>query len=476
MIKQILAILVCTLPFTVKAQEKWGLRKCVDYALKNNITIKQADVQARVAALMLKQSKFNQIPTASFSSGVGVQFGRSIDPTSNQFTTTQFLSQNFSLQGGAEIFNFGRLRNAAAAAGFSAQAALTDVARAQNDISLNVASYYLQVLAAKQQIDISEIQLQQTMAQLEDTKKRVEAGALPELNQAELESQLATDSSNLITAKSTFQQNVLFLKALLNIDAASPFEVDTPPVEQIPVESFADLQPDVVYELASGSQPLQKEDSLKILAQQKSILSSKASMYPSLSGFYSLGSAFNNQAQEVIGSTIINNPPIGKVNVGGTDYNVVSNQAFVENTYGKTKYFNQLNHNFNQAVGLSISIPIFNNGTARNNYQRSKLSLESLQLQKQQDDQTLKSNIYTAYSNSVAAFEKYNASIKSVMAAQKTYDFASERYKVGLLSTFELITDQNNLLTAKLQLLANHYDYVFKMKVLEFYKGQGIKL
>jgi len=125
---------------------------------------------------------------------------------------------------------------------------------------------------------------------------------------------------------------------------------------------------------------------------------------------------------------------------------------------------------------VQITIPIFNNGTYRTAYERSKLDLENLKLQQTQATQTLQSNIYTAYSNSVAAMEKYNASMKAVASAQKAYDFATKRYEVGLLSTIDLLTNQNNLLTAKLQQLTNHYDFVFKLKVLEFYKGQGVKL
>lgn len=198
-------------------------------------------------------------------------------------------------------------------------------------------------------------------------------------------------------------------------------------------------------------------------------------MYPSLSGFYGLGSAYNNQAVRVIGSQIIN-VPIGSVNIGGTDYDVFPSSPYTVNTFGKASYTNQLNNNFNQNVGLSLSIPIFQNGSARINYERSKLDLSSVQLQKAQADQTLKTNIYTAYSNAVASFEKFTVGIKQVNAAQKTYDFAQKRYEVGLLSTFELLTDQNNLLLAKLQQLTSQYDYVFKMKILEYYKGEGLKL
>ncbi len=477
MVKRFLGILIILIPSFIYAQEKWDLRRCVEYAMKNNISVKQADVQARIAALQLQQAKLNKWPTASFTGNMGWQFGRSIDPTTNLYTTTNFFFNQFQLQGGAQIYNWGRIKNTQAAADFNAQAAKIDIEKAANDVALNVASYYLQVLAANEQIEISKVQIAQTKAQYDITKRKVDVGALPELNLAELESQLATDSSNLIAAQTTFDQNVLLLKALLNIDMAAPFGVDTPPVETIPLEPLAELQPDYVYKLALGNWPEQRAYDLRIKGAGKNIKVNKTSMYPSISGFYGLGTTYNNLSQIQVDTIHYIPPPtpIGTVSVDGTDYKVYNSSPVTIPVLGKQRYFDQLNINFSQNIGIGITIPIFNNGNYRMSYERSKLDLKTLQLQKQQADQTLQSNIYTAYSNSVAAMEKYNASVKAVASAQKAYDFALKRYDVGLLSTIDLLTNQNNLLRAKLQALANHYDYVFKMKVLEFYKGQGVK-
>jgi len=476
MVKRFLGIFLL-IPSFLFAQEKWDLRRCVEYAMQNNISVKQADVQARMTELQLKQTKLNKWPTVSFTANAGGQFGRSISPTTNLYTTNNLFFNQYQLQGGAQIYNWGRLKNTQAAASFNAQAALADVQKAANDVALNVASYYLQVLAANEQIEIVRIQIGQTKAQYDITKRKVDAGALPELNLVELESQLATDSSNLIAAQTTFQQNVLLLKALLNIDMAAPFDVETPPVETIPLEPLSELEPDYVFKLAMGSWPEQKAYELRIKGSEKNIKANKAVMYPSITGFYGLGTTYNNVAQIQIDSlNYVNTNPVGTVKVDGTDYNVYNYNPYTIPVFGKQKYFDQINHNFSQNIGVGVTIPIFNNGSYRTAYERSKLDLENLKLQQAQSIQTLQSNIYTAYSNSVAAMEKYNASIKAVASAQKAYDFASKRYEVGLLSTIDLLTNQNNLLTAKLQQLANHYDYVFKMKVLEFYKGQGVKL
>lgn len=473
--KKLIIFLLILFPASLMAQDKWDLRRCVEFAMQNNISVKQADVQARIAALQVKQAKLSQYPNLNFSTNLSLQFGRSIDPTSNQFTTSKFLSQNYGVNGGIEIFNWGKLKNNVVFARYNAEAAIEDMKKAANDIGLNVANFYLQVLLANEQIQVSEIQIRQTLSQYDFTKKKVDAGALPELNLSQVESQLAADSTNLITAKASYAESLLSLKALLNLDAALPFDIDTPPIESIPMESFGDMQPDVVYQLAMNNQPEQKAYALRVKSAETNIKISKSAMYPTISGFYGLGSAYNNQAQRVIGSQIIN-VPIGSVNVGGTNYDVFPKEPYTVSTFGKAPYMNQLNNNFNQNVGLSLSIPIFQNGSARINFERSKLDLANVQLQKQQADQTLKTNIYTAYSNAVASFEKFTIGEKQVQAAQKTYDFAKKRYEVGLLSTFELLTDQNNLLIAKLQQLTSQYDYVFKMKILEYYKGEGLKL
>jgi outer membrane protein len=144
--------------------------------------------------------------------------------------------------------------------------------------------------------------------------------------------------------------------------------------------------------------------------------------------------------------------------------------------YSKTSFTRQLDQNFRQSVGLSVNVPIFNGNNLRTTYEKSKVNFRSLQLQKELDNLKLKQDIYQAYSAAMVALEKFNAGKKSVEAADRSFSFAQKRYEVGMLSTLDLITNQNNLFRAKLEDVLNQFDYVFKMKVLEFYKGQGLKL
>ncbi len=439
----LLSLIVTANYSNAQTPEKWTLRQCVDYAMKNNISVKQADVQARIVALQLKQAKLYQLPNASFSTSLGPSFGRSLDPSTNGYSNLTSFSQNYNLQGGVEIYNWGKLKNSNAAAQFNLKAALADIEKAANDVALSVATYYLQILSASQQINISKVQIQQTTNNLIATRKKVDAGALPELNALEFESQLATDSTNYVAAQTNYTQALLSMQGLLNLDAAKSFDVEIPNVEKIPLDNLTDLQPETVYHLALDNQPNIKSNRFRIKANEKNVFVNKAGMYPSITGSYSLSSGY-------------------------IDY--LTSSSF------KSPYFTQLNNNFRQNVGVGISVPIFNNGTNRINYEQSKLNLQNTKVTEEQIEQKLKLDIFTAYSNALNALQKFNASKKQVDVAQKTFEFAQKRYDVGLLNTLDFITNQNNLLKAKTQNLADQYDYVFKMKLLEFYKGQGLKL
>lgn len=478
----LVTILICNLFYNASAQEKWDLRRCVDYALANNLSVQQTDVQARITDVNGQQTRWSQYPNADFGTNTGLQWGRSIDPTTNQFTSNQLLYQGFNLNASVVVFNWHRIRNNIMAADFSTNAAKTDVEKIKNDVALNVATYYLQVLLSRQQVDIAKVQMQRTLSQLDVARKKVAAGAVPELDALTLEGQYASDSSNYISAQSNADQNLLLLKQVLNIDAGKPFDVTTPPVDQIPVDPILQLQPETVFQIALQNQPAQKANELRLKSLEASLRSSRAAMYPVISVGGSLGTNFSSPDKNTI-QTWNGGYDVSQavVNVGGTQYNVITPHIEIsqsKRSFGDrwTGWGTQINNNFRQSLGFSISVPINSGGNARFNYQRSKLNLKNAELTKALADQTLKNDIYKAYYSASASLEKFNAAKTSVAINQKTYDFAKKRYDLGLLSTFDLILSQNNLSRAQLDLAGAQFDYVFKMKVLEFYKGQGIKL
>jgi outer membrane protein len=477
----LMPFLICCLSLGAFAQDKWDLRRCVEYALANNLSVQQTTVRAQIAEVDQKQSKWSQYPNADFSTNTGLQWGRSIDPTTNQFTSNQLLYQGYSLSAGVTVFNWHRIRNNIAAASLNADAAKMDVEKIKYDISLTVATYYLQVLLSRKQIDIAELQMRQTTEQLQVARKRVTAGAAPELDALTIEAQYATDSSNYMTARANADQNLLLLKQVLNIDAGKSFDIATPPVEQIPVEPILQLQPEAVFHIAMNNQPAQKANDLRLKSIEASLQSIRAQFYPTISVGGTLGTNFsspNKNASQVIDGEDVSS---AFVNVSGNKFNlVVPHTSIVTSKRGFADRWNgwgtQMNNNFRQSLGFSIAVPINSGGAARFSYQRSKLDLKNAQVTKSLIDQTLKNDIYKAYFNASAALEKFNAAKVTFAINKKSYDFAKKRFDLGLLNSFDLITSQNNMNRAEYDLATAQFDYVFKMKVLEFYKGLGIKL
>jgi outer membrane protein len=454
-------------------QDKWDLRKCVEYALENNISVKQQDIQAKIAQLTYKQSDASKYPSLNFGSGFGVTTGRSIDPNTNQFTTQSIFYNSFSLQSNVDVFNWFNKRNTIAGNKYDAEAAYASVDKLKNDLSLNIAAAYLQALLAKEQVNASKIQIDQTTAQLENTRKLVRAGSLPELNQLQLESQLATDSFTLISAVGTETQSLLLIKSFLNLDAGMPFDIVAPPIELIPIDPIAELQPEFVYQLAVKNLPQQRVNQLRLQASQKFAGAAKAAMYPNISLGGSLGTNFSD-AKNNASRFFIPGQVDTIATVSGSNAFVVVPKTGA--TFFADPYYTQITDNFNSRIGINLSVPIFNGRSARTAWEKQKLTVKNLSLQQDLDNMSLKQDIYKAFNDAMTALQKFNASTKAIEAAQKAYDFSQKRYNVGLLNTIDLIISQNNLFRARIDRLSAQYDYVFKMKVLEFYKGQGLKL
>lgn len=466
----------------VTAQDKWDLRRCVSYAMTNNISIRQADIDSRVSKLTLDQAKGNQFGSANAATAMGLNFGRSINQTTNIYTNTQGISQYYQFNASVTLFNWFALRRNVEANNFSYEAQVVNIDLIKNNVTLNVSAAYLQALLAKQQVELAKTKLILTKEQLDNTKLLVDAGSVPELNAAELEVQFATDTAAVITAQETYDIDNLQLKAILNLDAAAPFDLDTPPVETIPVEPITSLQPDVVYAIAVGSFPQQKMNDLRISAAEKNVDYNRGKLYPTLSAYGALGdNFFNNLQQQNIATPLVGTQGYAQGPQPVDQYQVFLPSPII--TYSKQPFFksfegygDQLSNNFGQQVGLQLNIPIFNGNTNRINYKKAQISVATTKLTKESDLATLKQGVYQAYYNAVASLEKFQANKKATAVAERSFDLATKRYNIGLLNTIDYLTNQNNLFTARINTLIAQYDYVFRIKVLEYYKGLGIKL
>lgn len=472
--KKFLTLIALTASLHSFAQEKWDLRKCVDYALQNNISVKQADVQARLSRLLADQSKLTHLPNANASVSTTYQHGLNINPTTNVFENVDISGGNLGFQSSYTIFNWFARKNNIDANMLTAKADEMNIERTKNDLALSVANAFLQVMLRREQANVSAVQLKQSQDQLKITRKFVDAGSQPELNAIQLEAQVERDSATYIQALASVEQGVINLKAFMNFDFATKFDIEYPAVESIPVDNILDLQPQAVYELALVNQPQQKVTSLRIQSSQKLVGAARGAMYPTLTATGTLNTRFSNNVYDYRSQTTLG-PTTAYALDNANKYPVYAYQNTIIGV-DKVSFGNQLNRYFGQAIGLNLNVPLFNAHQSRTQWERAKINVRQTQLQDDQEKQTLRSNVYNSYQDAFSALQKYNSSKKSVAVSEKALEFAQKRYDVGLLGTLDLITTRNNVFTAKIQELSNHYEYVFKLKVLEFFKGQGIRL
>jgi outer membrane protein len=425
--------------FAQNKPEEWNLEKCFDYAKRNNISLKRAVVQAKLAKLQYKQSKQNIIPTANFSTSLGDQSGRSLDPTTYTFTLQQLLAQNYQLSGSSVLYNFNKNNNQIKAQMLGYDAARLDAFKTYDDIKLKILQYYLQILQSKEQIHINEISIFQTGKQLEITQKQLEAGTNTELNVIQLNTKLTSDSLNLLSGKESYINNILLLKTLLNINNSTNFAIGEVNTDSIKNTYLLNTGPEIIYQAALRNLNQQKSDVLKIDAAKLNVKVAKANLYPSVSLSYNLTSAFSNYIQ-----------------------NVSFAKWFKD--YGR-----QLSNNFNQQLSIGLSIPIFNNGKYNSSYEQAKLSLKDAGYVKEQDDAELRHTIFSLHNSAGIALERFNSSVKIAEGLQQVYDIYLTGYQAGGVNYLDLITNQNAAIKAKIDVINNKYDYFFKLKLLEFY-------
>ncbi|RFM35752.1 TolC family protein [Chitinophaga silvisoli] len=462
-----------------KAQDTWSLQRSVDYALANNIDIRQQSVQKRLAELTLHQSKMARIPTLNGSVNGSYASGRNVDPITNSFITTSYASYTGALSAGANIFNFFYQQNTIASNKYNYQAQDKLLEKARNDVAFNIATAFLQILLNTEQVHISEVQVKLTMDNLANTKKLVIAGSVPESNQADLEAQLATDSVTLVNAQNQVIQSTLQMKALLNLSFDQPYVPQIPDnIGEIPLPRLDEVDPEMVYSAANNNNPLIKADQLLIKSSERSYAAYRAQMYPTLSVSGQAYSGFATSAKntEIVSIKNVSDETIGTVVTSTGTYNV-TNKVYEYNTKSTTIPFkDQVSNNFKQTLGVSLNIPILNGWTYRTNAQKAKLNIESQKLTMEKDNQKLRQDIYTAHANAVSALQKYYAASRGVDASQKAYDFATKRFDLGLMNTIDYITTQSKLFNAQINKVSAQYDYIFKMKLLEFYRDQKIAL
>ncbi len=458
----------------------WTLQKCVQYAIDHNISIKQDSLTARLARYTLKQSQFSQLPVLSANGSLGRDLGRSVNPTSNQFVDASYNSLTASANGSLLLFGWLQVRNTIERNKYSLEASMADLDQLKDDVSVNVANSFLTVLLAQEQINISTNQVALSKAQLDQTRIFAEAGRLPELNVAQLESQLATDSSNLINAIAAYNSDMLDLKSLLNIDFSVPFSLNVPQVEVGDEMSVITSQPEEIYQKAHGHFGSIKGSELRVTAAEKGVAASKAALYPQLSLSYQAGTTWASNYLTVTGANYTGTAPNGSftadtLSSGAVKYSPVYSPLYNPVTtlipFGK-----QFNNNFRQLVFLNLNIPILNGWQSQYAVRQARVNLDQAQLNEYNAELTLRQNVYKAHNNALNSIQKYNAAKRADDAAKRALDFARKRYDLGLTSTVDLLVTQNSEFAAAANLVGAKYDLIFKLKLVDYYMGKELKL
>ncbi len=476
-VASVLSYLLVSQASVAQDNNTWSLQRAVQYALDHNISIQQSVLNERLAKLTLQQSRLSQIPNINGSGSYGRSFGRSVDPTTNQFVNGN--SYDFlSISGSADVLLFGwfQRRNNITRNRYNLEATKADLDQLRDDVSLNVATGYLRALLAKEQIRVSEKQVELSRAQLDQTLKFADAGRVPELNVAQLQSQLANDSANLISAISEYTASILDMKALLNFELATPFELEVPAVELADQVAFSALTPEQVYEEAARHFGSIRSSQLRLQAANRGLWASKGALLPQLSAGAQIGSNWASTYKEVTGYTITGAAPNGSY-VPVTD---TLSFAVYQPTYSYTTIDiplnKQLDNNFRQTISLNVNIPLFNGWQAQTAVKQAKINVQQQELNKYQAALKLKQDVYKACNEARNSIQKYYAARRAAEAAQRAFDFAQKRYDLGLTNTIEYLTTQNTLYSSESRLASAKYDLLFKLKVIDYYLGKEIKL
>ena len=465
--------LVCS-SFLVKAQQKvWTLQECVDYAYQNNLTIQQNELNLRSAEISKDAAVANLFPNLNLNGGYFWQFGFSIDPISNTRQPGNRQTSSFTLSSQWVLFDGLQNYKQISKARLDYMASLYNLEAIKNDIGLNITSSYLQILLNKQVVEVAQNQLAISDKQMQRNEKLYEAGAIPKGDFLQFEAQFAADEQSLIAAQNNLDIAKLQLAQLLQLHDFEGFDIVTPTLDN-PDNALLNYTPQQIYDIAINNQPIIKSAEVNVQSAEKQVGIAKGGYSPivSISGQVNSNAAQDFQRAVPGGPTdylIVASTQPG----GGRPIYTLSQQPLLYESY---PFFDQFGDNINQFVGINLQVPIFNQFAVRNNVQSSKLQLEQAQVQLETQKNNLRQTIQRAYTDALASLKNYNAAEKSLEANQESWDYAQKRFEEGAMNIFDYDNTRSRYLNAMAQMLQSKYDYIFKIKVLEFYLTNNITL
>lgn len=456
--------------FPLKAQNNlWTLKACIDTGIARNITVQQGQLSAQANKINLEQSKDNLWPDLNITDAPNFTFGKT-QGTGGNYLGENTTANSFAITSNVTLFGGSELRNTIKQNQLIYDASQQGVEKMKNDVTLNILAGYLLVIASYDEVDIANSQLAADSIQVQETKVFVDAGKYPILNLYQVQSQQAADKYSKVNALAQLQLAKVNLMQLMDIPVVNNFDVTRPVVNDDSL-MVTPLSPGDIDKTAEGFLPEIKNAELNSSAGEVGIKLAQSLYQPKLTlsaGIRTYGSTLAYQESYAPGT-------IGYLQSNPSELVTgLTASSSISNTY--SNLWTQLNDNFNQGIGLSLTIPIFNNFQARNSTALAKINYINATLNEEQVKLTLRQSIEQAYTQLLVAAEQYNAAKEELKTEALTYTNMEKKYETGTSNATDLLVEKANYLKAQQNVVQAKYTYLFKEKLIGFYLGKPITL
>jgi outer membrane protein len=455
-------------------QEVWDLERCVRVALENSLNVQNAQIGEQFSLINVSQAKQARLPSLNANAGAGLNFGRKINPATNDFETENTFFSDMGISSGVALYQGGLLYNSVKQAGLDLDAAREDIRQTKSSLALQVALSYLNVLFADENLENARAKLSLSQAQLEQIEKMINAGTRPESDRYDVLAQIALDEQDIVRFKNDHELNMLSLKHLMLLEPDYPVELSKPELSLDGMEAFETYALSSVYSAALTTQPQIKAQEKRIQSAQVGEQIAKAGYLPRLSIGGSIGTNYSDVYKTALGYETIRIPTQG-VYINGESALFEVEREFATGVK-TTPVFDQFDNNLGYGVSMNLTIPIYNNSSAKSSLSRARLTTEQQKLNDVQIRQTLKTDIQNALAAARAGREALEASERAFTAAEMAYRNADRRFALGTINNYDLISARNRLDAARVNRTIAKYDYLFRAKVIEYYLGRGLTL
>lgn len=459
-------------PF-LNAQEIWTVEQCIQYALEQSLTIERAQVNEEFAEVALKQSQQARWPSLNVNTQGGLNFGRVINPSTNQFETDDSYYHGLSIGSGMMLFGGNQINNGIKQANIDLEAAQEDLKQARVNLALDVALAYLNVLFAQENVTNAETTLALSESQLEQIDKLIAAGSRPQNERYDIVAQIALDQKNLVQFENEVEQNMLILKQLMRLDPGFDLQVVTPEFEEELLQRLDNYTFESVYTSALETQPQIKAQELRIESAKYGEKLARSTTLPTFSMGANAGTNWSDLDQQVTSYETIFQPIEG-LYLNGMPL-PIEQELEVPKSFETTPYFDQWNDNFGFGVSFNLRVPIYNNYQNKANIDRAKLNTILELNSEEQIRQNLKIDIQNALATARAARKSLEASQLAHEAAEVAYSNSQKRFDLGTLNSYDFINARNRLTSAQINLTISKYDYIFRLLIIEYYLGRGVR-